>query len=63
MSRPEFLSASDRYQACAQLFQGLCHERRLHVLQTLLEADERLHVSAIANRTDLSLSLVSHHLQ
>lgn len=53
----------DVLEARARIFRALGNEKRLRIFQLLVEADTPMHVSAICERTDLSPTLVSHHLQ
>lgn len=53
----------DVLQARAHIFRALGNEKRLRIFQALVEADGPLHVSAICERTGLSATLASHHLQ
>lgn len=50
-------------EARARIFRALGNEKRLRIFQLLVEADDPLHVSAICERTGLSATLASHHLQ
>lgn len=54
---------ADVNEARATLFRALGDPNRLRIFQTLVEASEPLHVTALQKRTDLSYNLVSHHLQ
>jgi DNA-binding transcriptional ArsR family regulator len=49
--------------ARATLFRALGDPTRLHIYQTLVEADEPLNVTELCERTGLAYNLVSHHLQ
>lgn len=53
----------DVNEARANIFRALGDPTRLRVLQTIIEADEPVHVTAICERTDLAPNLVSHHLR
>lgn len=56
-------SSEDVNEARANIFQALGDPTRLRIFQTIIEADEPLHVTAICERTDLAPNLVSHHLK
>lgn len=63
MSGSLLQSSEDVNEARATIFQALGDPTRLRIFQTIVEADEPLHVTAICKRTDLAPSLVSHHLK
>jgi len=50
-------------EARATLFRALGDPTRLHIYQTLVEADDPLNVTELCERTRLAYNLVSHHLQ
>jgi DNA-binding transcriptional ArsR family regulator len=56
-------STADVNEARANIFGALGDPNRLRIFQTLLEADDPLNVGEVCDRTDLSVNLVSHHLQ
>lgn len=56
-------SSDDVNEARANIFQALGDPTRLQIFQTIIEAEEPLHVTAICERTDLAPNLVSHHLK
>ena len=56
-------SSDDVNEARANIFQALGDPTRLQIFQTIIEAEEPLHVTAICEQTGLAPSLVSHHLK
>lgn len=53
----------DMNEARAKIFSALGDPTRLHIFQTLVEANQPLNVGELCDRTDLGTNLVSHHLQ
>jgi DNA-binding transcriptional ArsR family regulator len=63
MSLQLLQSTTDVNEARANIFAALSDPTRLRIFQALLEADEPLNVGEVCDRTDLTVNLVSHHLQ
>ena len=63
MSVPLLQASEDVNEARANIFRALGDPTRLRIFQTIIEAEDTLHVTAICERTDLAPNLVSHHLK
>ena len=63
MSTQLLQGSEDVNEARANIFRALGDPNRLRIFQTLAEADNPLHVTALCERTGLEPNLVSHHLQ